>query len=308
MSLQARRETKNNMPSFSANLVGFILRTTGVYRRMFSAGPGMEKALAKMRASPPQPKAKQRAKAEMRTETFRGRPVWHITPKDRAPTATVLYWHGGGYVYPAMDGHWEFFSEMAATHGWRIIAPMYPLAPESEVQEITGFALDFYKDVIAHEDPATLTMAGDSAGAGLTAATAMLARDGGHPLPARLILISPWLNADPSHPDQPAIETRDAILTLGGIEHAGLSYARDLPITDPRVSPIHGNWAGLPPILAFGGGNDILVTDARALKAKHPSVDYTELAGMIHDWPIFVFPESRKAQMQMAHFTRKVSA
>jgi epsilon-lactone hydrolase len=295
------------MPSFSAKAVGFVLRTTGVYRRMFSAGPGMEKALANMRANPPQPKPKQRAKVEMRTEEFRGRPVWHIAPNDRAPTATVLYWHGGGYVYPAMDGHWDFYTQMAATHGWRIIAPMYPLAPESEVQEITGFALDFYKDLIAREDAQTLTMAGDSAGGGLTAATAMLARDAGIKLPGKLILISPWLNADPSHPDQPGIEPRDAILTLGGIRSAGLSYARDLPVTDPRVSPIQGDWSGLPPILAFGGGDDILVSDARALKAKHPAIDYTELAGMIHDWPIFTFPESKMAQVKMASFTRDMA-
>jgi acetyl esterase/lipase len=290
------------MPSFSARIVGFMLRTTGVYRRMFSAGPGMEKALAKVRANPPQPKAKHRARVDMRTEEFRGRPVWHITPKDRAPTATVLYWHGGGYVYPAMDGHWDFYAEMAATHGWRIIAPLYPLTPEAEVGEITGFALDFYRDLIAREDAARLTMAGDSAGAGLTAATSMLARDAGLKLPARIILISPWLNVDPSHPDQPGIEPRDAILTLGGIRHAGQIYAGSAPLNDPRVSPIHGNWDGLPPILSFGGGDDILVTDARALKVKVAAVDYVEEAGMIHDWPIFVFPESRRAQAQMAAF------
>ncbi len=290
------------MPSFSARLVGFMLRTTGVYRRMFSAGPGMEKALAKMRSNPPQPKAKHHARVDIRTETFEGRPVWHITPKGRAPTATVLYWHGGGYVYPAMDGHWEFYTEMAAKHGWRIVAPLYPLAPEAEVSEITGFALNFYRDFLARENGRPFSMAGDSAGAGLTAATAMAAREAGLNLPNRLILISPWLNADPSHPDQPAIEPRDAILTLGGIRHAGQVYARDAAITDPRVSPIFGDWSALPPILAFGGSDDILVTDARALKAKLPAIDYQEEQGMIHDWPIFVFPESRKAQAKMAAF------
>jgi len=40
--------------------------------------------------------------------------------------------------------------------------------------------------------------------------------------------------------------------------------------------------------------------DARALKAKLPSVEYQEEAGMIHDWPIFTFGESRAAQKRMA--------
>jgi acetyl esterase/lipase len=86
------------MPSFSARLIGFMLRTTGTYRKMFSVGPGMEAARAKMRKTPPQPTMKQQKAVDMRTEEFQGRTIWHISPKDRAPTATILYWHGGGYV------------------------------------------------------------------------------------------------------------------------------------------------------------------------------------------------------------------
>jgi hypothetical protein len=145
-------------------------------------------------------------------------------------------------------------------------------------------------------------MGGDSAGGGLTAALAQMARDKGHALPASLLLICPWLNLDPSHPDQLKTEPRDGILTISGITEGGVLYAGDLPRTDPRCSPIFGNWDGLPPILAFAGGDDILVTDARALKAKLPSVEHIEMAGMLHDWPIFSFSESRKAQAKMANF------
>ncbi len=290
------------MASLSARLVGFLLRTTGTYRKMFSAGPSMEAARDKLRVSPPQPTTKQTRTVSVAQETFKGRPVWTISPNDRAATATVLYWHGGGYIYPAMEGHFAFYVAMAKQHGWRIIAPLYPLAPEAEVAEVTGFALDFYRDLLTREDAAKLIMAGDSAGAGLCAATVMLARDSGLHLPARLILICPWLNVQPTHPDQARIEPRDAILTISGIAEAGQMYARNTPLTDPRVSPIHGGWDALPPILAFGGGDDILVTDARALKAKLPEIDYVETAGMIHDWPIFTFPESRSAQAKMAKF------
>ncbi len=290
------------MASLSARLVGILLRTTGTYRKMFSAGPAMEAARAKLRVSPPQPTQKQVRLVSVVQETFQGRSVWTISPNDRAPTATVLYWHGGGYIYPAMEGHWAFYVAMAKTYGWRIIAPLYPLAPEAEVTEVTGFALDFYRDLVNRESAATLIMAGDSAGAGLCAATVMLARDGGLPLPARLILICPFLNVEPTHPDQAGIEPRDAILTLSGIAEAGRLYARDTPLTDPRVSPIHGAWDGLPPILAFGGGDDILVTNARDLKEKVPEIEYVETSGMIHDWPIFTFPESRAAQAKMANF------
>jgi acetyl esterase/lipase len=117
-----------------------------------------------------------------------------------------------------------------------------------------------------------------------------------------LILICPWLNANPNDPAQPAIEPRDAILTLNGIMDCGKMYADDLAIDDPRVSPIFGEWDRLPPILCFGGGDDILVTDARALKARSPEIQYDERAGLIHVWPILPFPESRAAQNSMASF------
>ena len=139
----------------------------------------------------------------------------------------------------------------------------------------------------------------------MTAATALLARQQGLRLPCALVLICPWLETVASHPDQIRIERRDAILTLAGISEAGALYAGALPATDPRVSPIHADWHGLPPILAFGGGDDILVTDARALKVKLPSVEYVEKSGMIHDWPLFSFPESRSAQKQMAEFASR---
>ncbi|MBK6491008.1 MAG: alpha/beta hydrolase fold domain-containing protein, partial [Sphingomonadales bacterium] len=49
------------------------------------------------------------------------------------------------------------------------------------------------------------------AGGGLAAATAMAARDAGLPMPEKMILICPWLDACPDDPDQPGIELRDPL-------------------------------------------------------------------------------------------------
>jgi epsilon-lactone hydrolase len=269
---------------------------------MFSDGPGMDKALAKYRQKPPQPNAPCHKAAQWQKDIFERYPVWTITPHEAAPVATIVFWHGGGYVYPPMDAHWAFLAHMAEKHHWRIIAPLYPLAPEHQAQEATAHALRLWAHVANQYTDTAITMMGDSAGAGLTAAVTMMARDAGMPLPAKLVLICPWLNTVPDHPDQPKIEPRDAILTLSGIRKAGQIYAGPLPANDPRISPIYGNWSGMPPIQCFAGGDDILVTDARALKAKCPDISYQEMAGMIHDWPIFIFAESRLAQREMAAF------
>jgi monoterpene epsilon-lactone hydrolase len=289
------------MPSMLARLFGAVLRTTGIYRRQYSAGPGFEKRIADSRERQFLPTAAMRARLDIDCRDFEERSIWKIAPKDRTPAAHMLYFHGGGYVYPAVDGHWKYFTHMADKHGMEITAPFYPLAPEAGAEETVAWAMAAYRDFIANHD-GTFILGGDSAGGGLAAAVAQLARDGGLRQADGLILICPWLDITVSHHEQIRIEPRDCILTIAGGQMAGRMYARDIALDDPRVSPIHGSWTGLPPVLAFGGGDDILLTDARALAAKLPTADYVEGDGLMHDWPLFFFAESRRAQAKMAEF------
>ncbi|MEK6541288.1 MAG: alpha/beta hydrolase fold domain-containing protein [Pseudomonadota bacterium] len=284
------------VPSLSARILTFVLKTTKIALKQFSGGPGMMKVIAAARAAPlPVPTAKMHRRLDVRVEQFEGRSVWHIAPKDSPPRGNLLYFHGGGYVFSAAPPHWSSLAELVEKHGIAVTAPLYPLAPESCAEDVTDWALDYYSHYIAgHAGP--FVMGGDSAGGGLTAATTMAARDAGLRLPDGLLLICPWLDASGSHPDQPAIEPRDCILRIQGIRDAGALYARDLPIDDPRVSPIHGRWADLPPVMMFGGGNDILVTDARTLKTKLPSAEYEEKAGLMHIWPLLPISEARAAR------------
>jgi epsilon-lactone hydrolase len=288
------------MPSLTSRLVSFALRSSGLLRRRFSGGPGFLAMLAKVQAQ--KVAAPHGHHLDIHNSEFNGRPVWTIKPTSGEPTAQILYWHGGGYVFPVTSAHWSFLCRMAAKHGWSVTAPLYPLAPGHGAEYITAWALNFYRDYAARAE--RFFMGGDSAGGGLTASTAQTARDQGLPAAAGLILICPWLDANPDDPTQALIEPRDAILTLRGIQDCGTIFASGLPLKDPRVSPIFGAWNNLPPILCFGGGDDLLVTDARTLKAILPDMDYDEQGGMIHVWPILPLPESRIAQRRMAEFTR----
>jgi epsilon-lactone hydrolase len=290
------------MPSIRAKLFAWVLRTTGMVKKQFSGGPDFPVHRAKALAGPIDPPASLSRQINVSESAFQGRKVWTLAPKDRAETATILFWHGGGYVYPPSPFHWKFLAHMTQVHGWRVVAPLYPLAPEHDALVINGFALDFYREFAEARRGAPFLMGGDSAGGGLAAVTVMSARAAHLPLPEKLLLICPWLDMAPDHPDQRAIEPRDAILSIQGIREAGAMYAGSLATNEPEISPIYGDWTGLPPILAFGGGDDILVTNARALKAKLPGITYDEQAGMIHDWPIFGLPESRAAQAKMAAF------
>lgn len=291
------------MPSLAARLIATLLRTTGTLRKRYSDGPGFELRIAESRSQQQFPGPKMRARVEVSESEFEGRRVFRIAPKNRSASAELLYWHGGGYVYPAVDVHWQFYAHMAEKHGIAITAPLYPLAPEADASVTHDWAMRYYRAFVA-ERPIPFIMGGDSAGGGLCAALAQASRDEGLPLPRALVLICPWLDISVSNPEQVTIEPRDCVLTVSGAQAAGRLYASAMALDDPRVSPIHGSWQGLPPILAFGGGDDILVPDARALKEHLPAVEYVEAAGMMHDWPIFFLRESRQAQAQMAEFIK----
>jgi monoterpene epsilon-lactone hydrolase len=293
------------LPSLSARLFGKVLRSTGLITRRFSGGPGMHKVIALARRAPvARPKAGWRQSITVRQEEFAGQTVWHLAPKDRAPTGHLLYYHGGGYVFTAVPAHWNFLARLARDYGIAVTAPLYPLTPEHDASAIGRFALDHYRAWTAHHGDAPFVLGGESAGAGLAAIVAQAARDEGLRLPDGLFLNCPWLDVTGTHPDQPAIDERDPMLTLRGLRDAGKMFAGDLPLDDPRVSPLHGDWNGLPPVLLYGGGDDILVADARRLRDILPEAEYHEGEGMMHVWPMLFFPESRKAQERIAGFVR----
>lgn len=289
------------MPSLTARLIASFFRMTGSLRKRYSDGPDFLKNIERSRVEQRYPSARLHKRVDIRERSFEGRKVFGLAPKDGKVTGRMLYWHGGGYVYPAVDVHWQFLAHMVEEHGVEVTAPLYPLAPEASATEAVHWAMNFYREFTAHH-AGPFIMAGDSAGGGLCAAVLQQARGDGLILPNALILVCPWLDLSVSHPDQMAIEPLDCVLTINGARAAGRLYARELPLDDPKVSPLFGNWGGCPPILLFGGGDDILLPDARRLKEKLPFVDYVEKAGMMHDWPIFFLRESRAAQARMAEF------
>ncbi|WP_309617242.1 alpha/beta hydrolase fold domain-containing protein, partial [Salinibacterium sp.] len=73
---------------------------------------------------------------------------------------------------------------------------------------------------------------------------------------------------------------------------------------DWRVSPLHGDLAGLGPITLFSGTRDIVHADTLRFlplaAAAGLEVDYHEGAGMLHNYPILPMPEGDVARAEIA--------
>ncbi|MEU0495900.1 alpha/beta hydrolase [Mycobacterium sp. NPDC006124] len=124
--------------------------------------------------------------------------------------------------------------------------------------------------------------------------------NGGHALRG-LTLISPWLDIALCNPDIDTVAPSDPWLARDGLRLCGRRWAADLPLDDPRVSPIFGDPSGLPPVHLYIGTDDILAPDCRRLRDAMPSstLTYQEEPAAIHVYPLLPTPEGRAARREL---------
>jgi epsilon-lactone hydrolase len=297
--------------SFIAQVATFAARLSGM-RKKFAHERSLAHHINRGRAGPARPAASMRRNLDISLETRHGHEVYTVAPRSGSSAGNVIYLHGGAYVEDIALWHWRFIARMVKRLGMKFTVPLYPLAPEHDCAAATGFVLAVYRDLVASYHSSQLVIMGDSAGGGLTMSLAMQAMSLGIPRPAGLVLLSPWLDLTTSDPVQQEIEKQDPLLMCPGLEAAGRWYAGSMAMDDPRVSPMYGEIAGLPPILIFCGTHDILLADARRLAkraaAEGADVEYHEEPRLMHVYPLMVLPESRKAQDRIVCFVREAIA
>ncbi len=225
-----------------------------------------------------------------------GSNVYRVQPKERRaerPGGETIYVHGGGYVSEIQHQHWRLIADLADATGSTVHVPIYGLAPDHHAAE----AISLMQTVLGHTSgPAYLI--GDSSGGGLALAATMTWLAAGGRSPRGLTLISPWLDIALRNPDIDAVEPRDPWLARAGLRLCGARWAGDLPLDDPRVSPVFGDLTGLPPMDVYIGTDDILLPDCRTLRdaVKSGGIDYHEQLGAIHVYPLLPTPEGRTAR------------
>lgn len=122
------------------------------------------------------------------------------------PGSAALYLHGGGMLLGSVDVYDEILRRYVSASGVPLLAVDYRLPPEhphpTPVED--GYAGLRWFAHHASEfgvDPARIAIMGDSAGGGLAAATAILARDRGGLAIAAQILVYPMLDDRNTRPD-----------------------------------------------------------------------------------------------------------
>lgn len=298
------------MASLVARLVNLALPLMGI-RRFFSETDRLPGRIATLRSKPSlRPKAKWQREFAISEDRARGYAVVTITPRAGAAAGAphLFYLHGGGYVMDVAAVHWDTVCRLCAMLGASATVPLYPLAPEHKAADVLAEMRALYGQLADRHGAPRITVMGDSAGGGMSLALAQMLKADGGPLPGRLVLWSPWLDATASDPAQRAVEPKDRMLAIAGLGACGEMYRGDLPVDDYRISPLFGPLEGLPPMAVFSGTSDILIVDGRRLSARLKQLgaahEYHEYPDMFHVWMLLPVPEGRRALEQTAAFIR----
>ncbi|MDF1628870.1 MAG: alpha/beta hydrolase [Alcanivoracaceae bacterium] len=209
-------------------------------------------------------------------------------PAQGGPQA-ILYLHGGAYCVGSPATHRALTSHLARATSASVFAIDYRLAPEHPFPAATDDALEAYRWLLDNGySSADIFIAGDSAGGGLTLATALQIRELSLPMPGGILLLSPW--ADLTNPEQSASNQRDDVmLSWATLEHSAQSYVGDAR-SGPLASPLLAELDNLPPTLIIVGSDEILLNDSERLyeklKAAGTAVRLSVYQQMWHVFPI----------------------
>lgn len=232
-----------------------------------------------------------------------------------APGATadrvILYLHGGGYVVGSINTHRAMVSRIARASDARALAIDYRLAPEHPFPAAVDDALASYRWLLEQGyKPGRIVIAGDSAGGGLTIAALLAIRGAKLPMLAAAVPISPWADLEGTGDSMRTRAARDVMVTQENLAQSARQYYGANDPKNPLVSPVHGDFRGLPPMLIHVGDAEILLDDATRVaeraRAAGVRVELEVWPDMPHVWHVFakILPEGQQAIDKVGKFVR----
>lgn len=199
-------------------------------------------------------------------------------PSEAPALPALVYIHGGGWVFFSLDTHDRLMRELAARAGRVVIGVDYALSPEARYPVALEQATAAWR--WAHSqagelgiDAARIALGGDSVGANLSLATALVLRDAGERPEALLLNYGVFSDDDATESyarfDGPGYN-------LGRDEMRGFwrHYLGDRPARDdPLAMPLRAALAGLPRCCLVVPECDVLRDDSLALASRLREAD-----------------------------------
>jgi acetyl esterase len=203
---------------------------------------------------------------------------------------TLIYLHGGGWVVGNVETHDPLGRRVANATGARVVSVDYRLAPEHPFPAGLDDAEEVLHWLQAADPDRPLGVAGDSAGASLSAGLALRARDKQVPLAAQLLL---YPAIDPGMTSPSIAENGEGYFLTG--PDMSWFYQQYLPAGSagaPEVDLLHADVAGVAPAIVATAEFDPLRDEGSAyaeyLGSAGVPTTYVRGPGLIHGFAGFI--------------------
>ena len=265
-----------------------------------------------------------------------------VTPVDAAGVAAewvvalgadssrrFLYIHGGAFMAGSPKGYRVLTDKLSGITNSAVLAIDYRLMPENKRLDCVEDCCTSYDWMLENGPqgpdataPSAVFVAGDSAGGNLTLVLLAWIRDTQRAAPNAALALSPVTDARFVSPSIRGNLDSDVILrplakrlawVPGFLIGLAGRFMAGHNASDPVVSPLLGDLAGLPPILVLASDCEILRDDGRRYvnKAVEAGTDASLMLwdNVPHVWPVFYpdLPEAGEALEQVDMFFKRHS-
>ena len=193
---------------------------------------------------------------------------WIEVPETK-PGRVVLYLHGGAFMLRFPNLHGGMVGDWCRRLAARALMVDYRLAPEHPFPAGADDCHAAYRWLLEQGcAPGGIVIAGDSAGGNLALSTLHRIKAAGEPLPACAVLMSPFVDFTLTGESLVRNEWRDPVFTLAAFASSRNLYAAPERFVDRLVSPLFGDFEGLPPMLFQVGSTEMLLDDSLRAAAR----------------------------------------
>lgn len=240
--------------------------------------------------------------------------VLYETETTHSDDRLILYVHGGGMVSGSPRVNASMILPTCQLSGVSGIGASYTLLPEARFPTQIEQVDQVYKALIQQHPSKRIVIFGDSIGGAIILSCMLKWRDENVRLPHGAVLISPALDGAGDSDTHNTLDGHDPLIRSNGGRNCRRLfnyYAPGEDLKNPMVSPLYGDFTGLPQMLIHVGSREVLLGDAARLaeSARHAGVrtSLRVFDGMYHlfhmNWSLH---ESKTAHADIANFVQSV--
>ncbi len=238
---------------------------------------------------------------------------WIYTPENADSDRIVLHVHGGAFVSTVVDHYLMYGEFLSRKIGAKVVCFQWTWADEAPYPRAMDDTVRAFRALVDRGiAPDRVALIGDSCGGGLALSAMCALRAAGGPLPACMVGLTPWLDAEQTGDAAMNPRGRDPFVEAEWIRARFRDYAGPTgDLKDPGISPFRASLAGLPPMYLSVGEIDTTSDDSTRLaeraRREGASLIVDVAAEMVHGYIGLcdAFPEATEAMERIALFVNQ---